>query len=572
MSNSTARQLRPYQAEAVAAVERDWAAGTSRVGVVLPTGAGKSTVIAKLAVDAYHRGQRVVMLAHRAELIEQMTATVRQVDPTIPASEVGMVQAEQDDHHAAIVGATLQTLATARRRQALGKRDVILWDEVHHAAADGFHATFTELGGYTDAFMCGFTATMRRTGARGRIGLGDVIEKISYSKDIKWAIENGFLIRPKGLTVRLDDLNALNDVRTVAGDFVQNEMQAVMEAATDYVVDAVKMHAADRRPIIFAASVEAAHAIAAHLNENEYPAAVVTGEQSYEARQVQYQAYRMGTVRALVTVMVLTEGADFPMCDCVVLARPTRSPNLYSQMIGRALRLHPGKEDALVLDLSGSARQMRLTSLPQILPGVETRVVGGDGSELEDELPVETEPEEVAEILRPLKPKLRGPVRMVTIDILGSGGDADTLWLETPAGVPFISLDDGWLVFLWPKDGQRGSRTYAVGSLNTRTRAGGWVDNDETYLPLADAIAKAEAAIPAAGFTIPKARASWRRGSQVPSERQLTLARSLGIPGFEDMTKGRLSDEISVVFASRALDRHMQPEIKADIAGEDRSA
>lgn len=567
---TTPRELRSYQTEAVAAVERDWAAGTSRVGVVLPTGAGKSTVIAKLASDAYHRGQRVVMLAHRAELIDQMVSTVRTVDPSIPADEIGTVQADQDDHHAAIVGATLQTLASARRRQSLGKRDVILWDEVHHAAADGFHATFTDLGGYTDALMCGFTATMRRGGTRGRIGLGDVIEKVSYTKDIRWAIENGFLIRPKGLTVRLDDLNALNDVRTVAGDFVQNEMQAVMEAASDYVVDAVKMHAADRRPIIFAASVDAAHAIATALSEADYPAVAVTGEQSYEVRQGLYAAYRLGVTRALVTVMVLTEGADFPMCDCVVLARPTRSSNLYSQMIGRALRLHPGKEDALVLDLSGSARQMRLTSLPQILPGVETRVVGGDG----EEIPTvdETEPEEVAEILRPLKPKLRGPVRMVTIDILG-GGSGDTLWLETPAGVPFISLDDGWLVFLWPQAGVRGSTTYAVGSLNTRTRAGGWVGNKEEYLPLADAVAYAERSIPEAGFTIPKARAGWRRGSQAPSAAQVTLARTLGIPGYEDMTKGRLSDEISCVFASRALDQHMQkPEPGVDIVGEDRSA
>jgi len=568
MSTSTARELRPYQTEAVAAVERDWAEGHSRVGVVLPTGAGKSTVIAKLAVDAYHRGQRVVMLAHRAELIDQMVSTIRQVDPTIPADQVGTVQAGQNDHHAAIVGATLQTLASARRRQALGKRDVILWDEVHHAAAEGFHATFTDLGGYTDALMCGFTATMRRSGPRTRVGLGDVIEKISYTKDIRWAIDNGFLIRPKGLTVRLDDLNALNDVRSVAGDFVQNEMQAVMEAASDYVVDAVKMHAADRRPIIFAASVQAAHAIAEHLTENDYPAVAVTGEQPFEARQELYHAYRLGTVRALVTVMVLTEGADFPMCDCVVLARPTRSPNLFSQMIGRALRLHPGKEDALVLDLSGSARQMRLTNLPQILPGVETRVVGGDGEEFIEP----TEPEEVAEILRPLKPKLRGPVRMVSIDILGNGGDADTLWLETPAGVPFISLDDGWLVFLWPKAGVRGSTSYAVGSLNTRTRAGGWVGNEENYLPLADAVAFAERSIPEAGFTIPKARAGWRRGNQAASERQVTVARSLGIAGYQDMTKARLSDELSVVFASRALDQHMQPDLAVDIAGEERSA
>lgn len=562
------RELRPYQTEAVAAVERDWAEGTKRVGVVLPTGAGKSTVIAKLAVDAYHRGQRVILLAHRAELIDQMTSTVRAVDPSIPAHEVGVVQAEQDDHHAAIVGATLQTLRSARRLKAVGRRDVILWDEVHHAAADGFHTTFNDLGGYgEDALMCGFTATMRRT-ERGRIGLGDVIEKISYSKDLKWAIENGFLIRPKGLTVRLDDLNALDGIRSVAGDFAQGEMQRVMEAATSYVVDAVKMHASGRRPIIFAASVEAAHAIAAHLNRNDYPAVAVTGQQSFEERQELYTAYRAGFTRALVTVMVLTEGADFPMCDCVVLARPTRSPNLYSQMIGRALRLYEGKTDALVLDLSGSSRQMRLTSLPQILPGVETRVVGGDGRPVIDS-DGDAEPEEITEILRPLKPKLRGPVRMVTIDLI-SGTSGDTLWLETPAGVPFMGLDDGWLIFLWPQGGKRGTENsrYAVGSLNTKTRAGGWVGGTEEYMPLADAVMYAEKAVPEAGFTLPKNRVGWRGGSQPPSEKQIGLARSLGIKGWEDMTKGRLSDEISVVFASRALDAHMTPEEVVDIPGQ----
>lgn len=559
------RSLRPYQSEAVASVEMAWDEGTSRVGIVLPTGAGKSTVIGRLAANAYHRGQRVVLLAHRGELVDQMIRDLKAVDPSIPPQHIGVVRAEQDDHHAPIVGATLQTLGSAHRLNALGKRDVILWDEVHHAAADGFHATFTELGGYSDALMCGFTATMRRT-ERGRVGLGDVIEKIVYTKDLRWAIDNGFLIRPKGLTVRLDDLNALNDVRTVAGDFVQNEMQRVMEAATSYVVDAVKMHAADRRPIIFAASVEAAHAITAALNESDYPAVAVTGEQPYSERQGLYAAYRTGTTRALVTVMVLTEGADFPECDCVVLARPTRSANLYSQMIGRALRLHPGKEDALVLDLSGSARQMRLTSLPQILPGVPTRIVGGDG---EDIIVTETEPEEVAEILRPLKPKLRGPVRMVSIDLI-SGESGDTLWLETPAGVPFIPLNDGWLVFLWPQGGKRGTSDsrYAVGSLNTKTRAGGWVGSKEEYLPLADAIAYAEQSIPAAGFTIPKSRATWRRGNQAPSEAQVRVARSLGIAGWEDMTKARLSDEISVAFATRALDQHMQPDPGVDIAGQ----
>lgn len=544
------RQLRPYQIEAVEAVEADWADGTSRVGVVLPTGAGKSTVIGKLASNAYHRGQRVVLLAHRGELLDQMVRDMRAVDPSIPAEDIGIVRAEVDDHHAPIVAASLQTLGNASRLQALGERDVILWDEVHHAGAESWNATFRELGGYDSALMAGFTATMAR-GSRGRVGLGDIIQKISYKRDLKWAIDNGFLVRPHGLTVAVEDLDALDDVRTVAGDFHNGELAAIMEAATSYVVDAVQRHAADRRPIIFAASVEAAHDIADALTAADYPAVAVTGEQSYDIRQGKYAAFRSGLTRALVTVMVLTEGADFPMCDTVVLARPTRSSNLYSQMIGRALRLHDGKTDALVLDLSGSARAMRLTTLPQILPGVASRVVGGNGDPIVDgdDLAV------IAEV-GPARFRRQGPVELVTIDLLGSSGE--TLWLETPAGVPFVSLHNGELVFLWPQGGTRkveGEILWAVGHINSRTRVGGWTDT-EHYTTLDRAVIAAEAWIINNGHDIPGRSASWRR-SQAPSEAQLRTARNNGITGGESMTKAALSDAISVKFASRVLDKHM---------------
>jgi superfamily II DNA or RNA helicase len=552
------RQLRSYQTEAVAAVEADWAAGTSRVGVVLPTGAGKSTVIGKLAANAYHEGKRVVLLAHRAELLDQMIRDMRAVDPTIPASDIGIVRAEHDDHHAPIVAATLQTLGTASRLKALGERDVILWDEVHHAGAESWNATFRELGGYDTALMAGFTATMHRA-ASSRVGLGDIIEKVSYERDLTWAITNGFLVHPQGLTVRVANLNALDDVRTVAGDFHQGELAAVMEAATSYVVDAVTEHAADRRPIIFAASVDAAHQIAESLSAADYPAVAVTGEQSYEVRQGKYAAYRSGLTRALVTVMVLTEGADFPMCDAVVLARPTRSRNLYSQMVGRALRLYDGKDDALVLDLSGSTRSMRLVSLTELLPGAAVAAVTETG-ELID--PAD-EPEPTTARTRVRR---QGPVDMMSIDLLG--GDADSLWLETPAGVPFISLRDGDVVFLWPYDGRRGaadadpSKAWAVGHINTRTKAGGWTDGGDTpvYVDLPLAVQKAEAwIVNVSRHEMPSRGASWRR-SQAPSDAQLRVARGLHIVGADQMTKAAISDEISIKYAARVLDPAMEVE------------
>lgn len=583
-TGKTPRVLRPYQNEAVEAVKADWAAGIKRVGVVLPTGAGKSTVIGKLVSEAYHAGHRVVMLAHRGELVDQMIRDLKEVDPTIPEQHIGVVRAEQDDHHAPIVGATLQTLAVARRRKLLGKRDVIIWDEVHHAPALGYHATFTELGGYDDALMCGFTATMYRSdvtkGKTEQIGLGDVIEKISYERNLKWAIEQGFLVPPTGLTVRIGELNALNKIKNVAGDFNQGDLAELMEAAVEYTVDAIEKHASDRRCIVFAASVKASHQIAEQLNERGNIKAVsTTGMMGYDERQPVYQKFRDGEVDCLVTVMVLTEGADFPMCDCVVMARPTRSRVLYSQMVGRALRLYEGKSDALVLDLSGTTRAMKLIHLSELVHGMglETTEVDEDGEEIicpdcgmnAGKCICEVEEEEIR-----VKVRREGPVDMVTIDLLD---DDDTLWLETPAGVPFIPLSEGWNVFVWPKHSAERDE-WTVGSINTKQRnpngtpAGSWAETDPTgervYYPMATAIRKAQEWVIDHDFQLPSRYQSWRKKNQAPSDQQVSLARRLKIVGSETFTKGRLSDEISIAFVSNVLDEAMRIQQAEEAANE----
>lgn len=565
----TPRVLRPYQVEAADAVERDWANGSRHTGVVLPTGSGKSTVIGELIRRGYERGQRSVALAHRGELLDQMRRDTHAVAPHIPLSDMGIVRAEKDDHHCPIVFATLQTLANADRRESLGERELIFWDEVHHAGADGFHTTMTELGGYDRALMAGFTATMARA-ERGRVGLGDVIDKISYEKDLAWAIKHGFLVMPHGLTVRIKNLNALNDVRNVAGDFHQSELAEIMEAASTYVVEAIDKHASDRRSIIFAASVDAAHQITAAINDadNELRADCVTGALTYEARKPVYDAFKSGRIDCLVTVQVLTEGADFPMCDAVVLARPTRSRNLFSQMVGRSLRTHPGKSDALVLDLAGSARNMKLVRLTELLDGVEQLDVDRDGDVIEDVYEDIGAPEQEVKMTRV------GPVDMVTIDLLAND---DTLWLETPAGVPFMSLmgdaqSNNNIVFLWPQDGRRPAADeklkWAVGQINTRRpKVGGWVSGsghnavtEPDYVDLPDAILAAETWVVTTEQAVAARTQSWR-ANQAPSEKQLRLAKGLGINGYADMTKARLSDEISITFASRVVDDAMEARV-----------
>lgn len=552
------RELREYQIEAVDAVIDSWANDIRRTGVVLPTGAGKSTVIAALALHCVNMGLRVVLLAHRGELLDQMALAIAAVDPS--AQPVGIVRAEQDEPDAPIVAASLQTLANERRRLSLGHRDVILWDEVHHAGAAGWHETATAMRLYDGAFMCGFTATMRRDSGHS---LGGIIESVAYEKDLRWAIEHGFLVPPRGLTVRVPELDLAN-VKIVAGDFHQGELAEVMEAAAEYVVDAITMHAADRQPIVFAASVEGAHIIADALSARGYPALAVDGSMGRDERDAIYTCYREGACRALVTVQILTEGADFPMCDCTVLARPTRSQVLYSQMVGRALRLHPGKTDALVLDLSGSTRVMQLITITDLSADVEHKTVDTDGNEIVDPLDQEAEYDEpLPKIVR------QGPVDMVTIDLLSSV-ETNVLWLQTAKGVPFMSLPGAVLVFLWPlgddtwapaymTDSGKGAWIISVDDWPEDARVSEQVETPTSSTPpvmdLDTARATAQKWVHEySGKALPMRSASWR-SNQAPSDKQLRFARMLGIPDTENMTKARLSDEISVSVASKRLDK-----------------
>ncbi|AXH48035.1 DNA helicase [Mycobacterium phage Morty007] len=547
------RELRPYQREAADRVEADWAAGHLRAGVVLPTGAGKSTVGGEIVARAYRRGERCVFIAHRDLLISQLIRDTKAVDPSIPDSAFGIVQGEKDDHHAPIVAATLQTLQNDRRVRSLGFRDVIVWDEVHHAGAPTWTDAFRAMGGFDGSKVMGLTATMFRQGnAKVGYGLGDIIQKISYERDLRWAIDNGFLVQPRGLTVKIENLDKLNDIRNVAGDFKQSELAEVMEAAVEYVVDAIDLHCTGRRPIVFAASVEGAYAITDAINaRGNMTAEFVVGADNAAKRDATFDRFRSGETQVLVTVMVLTEGADFPMCDTVVMARPTRSKNLYSQMVGRALRLYPGKDDALVVDLSGSARQMKLVNLSQLDPGAETKAVDVDGMEILDDSPVD---DYVNEDEKPIKVTRQGVVELVSIDLLRG---SETIWLETPKGVPFVSGNAKRIVFLWPEDGRRNADRWAVGIIHQQTRKGGFMGGgDPQYVEIGEAMDAAEAWInehPEEFSFSGNKNASWRK-YQAPSDKQLNLARMLGIPGYADMTKARLSDEISVAFAARVLD------------------
>lgn len=539
----TTRELRPYQHEAVRAVMTEWGKEVRRTAVVLPTGTGKSTVIAKLAAESANMGLRVALLAHRGELLDQMADTVPQVDPALPRP--GIVRADENDHDHQIVAASFQTLAQSHRHAALGRRDVLLVDETHHVTADSYRRVVEDFG--PDAFMCGFTATLRREDGKA---LRELIHSIAYERNLRWAIEQGFLVKPRGITVKIPDLD-LGKVKTTAGDFQNRDLAEVMESETPEVVKAILKHCAPDgyRPIVFAASVMAAFDIAEALTAAGMSAEAVTGSMSYTDRQPVYARYRSGETRALVTVMVLTEGADFPMCDAVVIARPTQSQNLYSQMVGRALRTAPGKDHALIVDLVGTARVLKLVTVASLDAGVVPKVVDPDGEELPPE-----DDEVIADIgIGPVAKQRRlGPIETIGIDLLGPD-ETNILWLTTVKGVPFVvPADSGFAWFLWETGYDDHQPLYRVGQMPIKGRdGGGW--RSDPQLPLSVAVAIAEDDILAQGYGMPSRSASWRK-YQPASEAQLRYARTLGIINPEDMTKARLSDEISIALVSRCLD------------------
>ncbi len=541
LTKAVPRTLRGYQLEAVEAVYHAWSQGIRRPAVVAATGLGKSSMIAKIAVDARARGLRVAMLAHRGELLGQMADSVLAVDPHGPRP--GIVQAGLDESTEAIIAGSFQTLVNAERRHRIGRRDVILVDEAHHAPAETYTAVLRDLGAFdpeSGVFTAGFTATMSRTDG----GLGALWDDVVFERDIRWALEHGFLVRPHGLTVVLPGLD-LSKIRTVAGDYANGELAEAMAASVESTVDAYVRYATGRSVIVFAAGVDHADALAEALCFRGIRADAVLGSMGPDEREDVYRRFRDGTLEAMVTVQVLTEGADFPRCDAVMIARPTRSQVLHSQMVGRALRLYPGKTDALVIDLAGSTRDMSLITITDLSPEAKTRKVTPDGEEVE-----EAELDEPAGGGRPPRQFREGVLELETIDLLAA---SPANWLTTDGGVRFLDTQ-GHLVFLWPPHPPEAGPVSVGWTPSRGRRQVSWAAGDggtPITGTLAQAVEGAEMIAPTLG-TIPYRDASWRSTAK-PSEGQVRFAAGLGIDNPEGKTRARLSDDISTALASRLL-------------------
>lgn len=334
------QELRPYQQQARDRIHAEWDAGHTRTLLVLPTGTGKTIVFASVAADQVRAGDRVLILAHRGELLEQAADKLQRSTGLVSAVE----KAEStclDSWFRVVVG-SVQTLQRTARLERFPQDyfGTIIIDEAHHAITDGYRRILDYFSG---AKVLGVTATPDRGDMRN---LGEVFDSLAYEYKLTDAIKEGYLCRIMAQTIplKLD----ITDVGFTSGDYSLGQLGTALDPYLEQIAAEMAQRCKGRKTVVFLPLIKTSQKFRDLLNAYGFRAAEVNG-QSEDRREV-LADFDAGKYNVLCNSMLLTEGWDCPSVDCVVVLRPTKVRSLYSQMVGRGTRLSPGKTDLLLLD------------------------------------------------------------------------------------------------------------------------------------------------------------------------------------------------------------------------------
>ena len=348
----TSFTLRPYQTSAVDRAIAGLAHPDSRTYLALPTGSGKTFVLAAIAQRRLSVG-RILVVAHRIEIAEQIRAALEAVCD-VPIGLIGDAQCEHPE--AAIVVAMVQSLhhKTLDRLTCSGSIASVLIDESHHVAPGNSYAKLIDAVALSSPHVSvlGVTATPYRMGAAR---MQDVLTTCIFDRSIDDMIALGVLtpLRNVALDVKLD----LRKAKTLKGDYAQRDLEhAMSDRVIASTVRLSKPHLKNRRAIAFAVSVTHARALRDAYERAGVHAWLVHGEMPRRERSATLVAWR-SEVGVLVNVDIASEGFDEPSVSAIVLAAPTQSPGRYVQRVGRGTRRAPGKVDCVVIDVTGSASQ-----------------------------------------------------------------------------------------------------------------------------------------------------------------------------------------------------------------------
>lgn len=332
--------LRPYQREAVGAVLGEWEGGRAKTLLVLPTGTGKTVVFSKVTEERVRRGDRVLILAHRGELLDQAADKLYKVTGLKCAVE----KAEESclgSWYRVTVG-SVQTLMREKRLAGFSSDyfGTIIIDEAHHCVSDSYQ---TILNHFHTAKVLGVTATPDRGDMKN---LGSVFESLAYEYTLPQAIKEGYLCPIKAATIPLT--LDLSGVSVQAGDFKAADVGSALDPYLDQIADEMKKYCAGRKTVVFLPLVATSQKFRDILAAKGFRAAEVNGQSDDRAEVL--ADFEAGKYDVLCNSMLLTEGWDCPAVDCVIVLRPTKVRSLYCQMVGRGTRLCEGKDHLLLLD------------------------------------------------------------------------------------------------------------------------------------------------------------------------------------------------------------------------------
>lgn len=332
--------LRSYQEAARSSIHSEWQQGRRKTLLVLPTGTGKTIVFAQVAEDIVDQGGRVLILAHRGELLDQAADKIRKTTGLICAVE----KAEESclgSFYRVVVG-SVQTLCREKRLHAFPQDyfDVIIIDEAHHALSETYQRILAYFSG---AHVLGVTATPDRGDMKN---LGEFFDSLAYEYTLPQAIRDGYLckIRAQTIPLQLD----LSGVKMSSGDYQAGDVGNALDPYLGQIAREMSHYCYGRKTVVFLPLIATSQKFCQLLIDEGFRAAEVNGESSDRAEIL--ADFEAGKYDVLCNSMLLTEGWDCPAVDCIVVLRPTQVRSLYCQMVGRGTRIAPDKDFLLLLD------------------------------------------------------------------------------------------------------------------------------------------------------------------------------------------------------------------------------
>jgi ATP-dependent helicase IRC3 len=549
--------LRPYQEEALASISTNLENGINKQLVVLPTGAGKTVIFSHLP-KVLSTSLPMLVLAHRGELLTQAQDKILWSNPQLD------VQIEKAELHADmcdVVVASVPTLGRAESERILKyPKDYfksIVIDEAHHAAAP----TYRRIIDYFNYdLLLGVTATPQRSDS---VRLTDVFQEIVYYKTIQDLIQDGYLCRLVGYRVRTD--TDISEVETNNGDYIASQLEEAINTPTRNasVVAAYLQIAPEKKAIVFASGVQHANDLALSFRQ-KVNTEVLLGTTSEEDRLNILQRFKTGETKVLVNVGVLTEGFDEPSVEAIILARPTRSSLLYTQIVGRGTRLFEGKQHCIIIDIADTTKGKKPLGLPTLLglppefdlQGQDLLEVANEYKKLEQFCPGEAvrvlNPDDIDVAYKRIDLFMPPPPNEIVLQY------SAFVWAEVGENDFHLGINNGeslriyvdplgrWTVELTQANSSS-SKTTILGHVQdireAFVRSDKWVMNNRST-----------------SMTLIDSTAAWR--SDGPTDAQKKLLKRIGVPVTSDMTKGTASQIISKYYEANPKPKWLDNKIQ----------